>query len=105
MGRAFSWDNRQGNTLGLYEEVRFPTDFSSDYYCRYIASYIANKQLPQVRPQLSGIELQTLDEFILQDVLPTLRRYTHKSRTVPEGLWLLGLLSHLDSKNILVQVS
>ena len=82
-------------------EQSFGSGFSWDCHCRCIAVYISRCQLDELPLRLSPIKLQALDEFILQDVLPTLIPYTQSVRTVPDGLWLLGMLSYLHAKKML----
>lgn len=81
----------------------FGSGLSSDYNCRYIGVYISRKQLPELHTRLSGIRFQTFDDFILQDALPTLKPYVQQMKTVPDGLWLLGMLSYLHTKKMLVE--
>jgi hypothetical protein len=82
-------------------EQSFGPGFSWDYQCRYIAVYMSRLQLGALPSRLLPIKLQAFDDFILQDVLPTLSRYTQSVRTVPDGLWLLGMLSYLHAKKLL----
>ena len=84
-------------------EQSFGTGLSWDYHCRYIAYYISQRQLSKLPSQLPNIKLQAFDDFVLQDVLPTLGPYVLWLKTVPEGLWLLGMLSYLQAKKILAQ--
>jgi len=82
-------------------EQSFGSKLSWDYHCCYIAVYVSKRQLNELPRRLSHIKLQAFDDFILQDVLPTLDQYVLWVKTVPEGLWLLGMLSYLQAKKIL----
>jgi hypothetical protein len=84
-------------------EQSFGSALSWDYRCRYIAVYVSQRQLNELPSRLSDIRLQAFDDFILQDVLPTLSPYVLWVKTVPEGLWLLGMLSYLQAKKMLAQ--
>jgi len=97
----FSPRRQQG--VRKFLEQSFGSGLSLDYNCWYIAVYISQKQLTELPTRLSGIKLQAFDDFILQEVIPTLKPFVQQLKTVPEGLWLLGMLSYLQAKKMLVE--
>jgi len=96
----FSQKRQQG--VKKFLEQSFGSGLSWDYRCRYIAVYISQIQLKQLPSRLSGINLQAFSDFILQDVLPTVTPYVQQIKTVPDGMWLLGMISYLQANKMLV---
>ena len=91
------------NALITYCRQKLAFKGKVNYSNLYVATYVSNRTIPLAKK--NGVNLKCIEDFIRDDVVPTIKRWKAnppyhpitrgKIIALPDGLWLLHLIDYV----------